>query len=706
MAVVAVPLSLCLLALAPLGAAGTRPGLMAAFVTAALGGLLYAALGRAVLPAAGPSSATTLILAGLVLQLAADPTVLDGSPAGVLRVLAGASAAVALSGLLQIVMARAGLARLARLVPRPVLGGFMNGVALLILIGQLPLLAGQLPGAPLHTLFAGLQPAALALGLGTAAGILLLERLRARLPSVLLALVAGTVVHGLLQGGQPPGAVGPAVGAVPPLSLEEPALALVLRALEADALLPHALAIATTALVLALIGGLETVLGLLALDEQLGARHDPQRELQAMGLCNLVCGALGGLPVVVLRARAVAIVQAGGRSRTAAAVGSLALALLFLAGTPLLARLPLPVLGGVMVVIAIGLVDRWAGTLLARWWRGDASADLRSALAVMTAVCVATVALGFAAGVALGVPLSMLIFIVRMNRSLLRSDCSALERPSRRWYPASIEARLRPLRPQVRIWELEGALFFGNADRLLTHVDTLPGAVRALVLDLRHVNSIDETGASALLRLGQVLKRRRVLLLATGIPEGSPCDRALRSFHVELPRQPDIDRATEMAEHHLLGDAAEGTLVGVPLQGCELLRGLDAGQRSSAAALMPMRRLAPGEVLFRQGDPADGLFVVVQGSVSLIGSDGRVSQRYLSVSPGMMLGEAAMLDGGGRSADAVADTAVVLHHLSAEALAELGRTQPAVALQMHRNMAVYLSGRLRSASSAWWTGVH
>ncbi|HNI86499.1 MAG TPA: hypothetical protein PLM38_14120, partial [Ottowia sp.] len=74
------------------------------------------------------------------------------------------------------------------------------------------------------------------------------------------------------------------------------------------------------------------------------------------------------------------------------------------------------------------------------------------------------------------------------------------------------------------------------------------------------------------------------------------------------------------------------------------------------------------------------------------------------VSPGMMLGETAMLDGGGRSADAVADTAAVLHHLSTEALAELGRTLPEAALQMHRNIGVYLSGRLRAASAAWWTG--
>lgn len=700
LAVVAVPLSLGLLVFAPLGAQGAHPALVAAAVTLVLGGVLYGLLGRARLPAAGPSSATSLVLASLVLQLAADPRVLDGSAMGVQRVLAACGAAVALSGVLQLLVARAGLTRLARLVPRPVLGGFMNGVALLILLGQLAPLLGQTVGTPLAVLPAGVQGPALALGLSTLALVLLLERLRPRWPALLLALLLGTAAALLAQAWWPALALGPRIGQVAAPWPDPAAVLAAARSGALAALAPHVDSVLTTAVVLALIGALESVLGLLALDEQTGGRHDPRHELQAIGLANLACGLLAGLPVVVLRARAQAMLRAGGRGALAATGGAAAMGVLFFGATPLLGLLPLPVLAGIMVAIAFGLVDRWAGALLLRWWRGDSSAELRTGLAVMASVCLITLWQGFAAGVALGVLLSMVVFIARMNRSLLRSECGADERPSRRFYPAGVEAQLRRLRPLIRVWELEGPLFFGNADRLAAKADAWPPACRALVLDLRHMPSVDETGAATLARLAQALGRRGVQVQLSGVVAGSAVDRALNAFRVALPRQPDIDRAVEAAEHELLGDAAEGTLTGVPPGGSGLLRGLDATQRALVVALLTPHRLAPGERLFRQGDPADGLYVVSQGSISLIGSDGTRSQRYLSVSPGMMLGETAMLDGGGRSADAVADCAAVVHHLGADALQQLGREHPPIALQMHRNMAVYLSMRLRASSAA------
>lgn len=706
LAVVAVPVSLALLAFAPLGVQAPQPALAAAAGSAALGSLVYAWLSRAALPAGGPSSATTLVLAALIAQLCADPLVLDGSAEGPKRVVAACSAAVALSGGLQVLIARAGLARLARMVPRPVLGGFMNGVALLILLGQLPLLLGVAPGMPLSRLAALAQPLALVFGLGTLALIVALERWRPRWPALLVVLATGTALHLLVSTLWPQAAIGERVGLWRPPWPDLAALLQWAPALGLDRLAPHTTAVLTTAAVIALVGALESLLGLLALDEQLQSRHDPRHELQALGWSNVAGGLLGALPLVFLRARALAVMRAGASSRLAAGAGAVAMALLFYAATPVLGALPLPVLGGIMVAIAISLVDRWTTDMLRRWWRGEGSADLRTGLLVMAAVCAVTLWQGFAAGVALGLLLSMLVLIVRMNRSLLRSEGTAARRPSRRLYPAAVEAELARLRASILVWELEGALFFGNADRLLARAETWPPAARVLVLDLHRVSSVDETGASALAKLSELLRRRQVKLLLSGIEPGSTIEHALDAYGVAAPRQPDIDRATEAAETHVLGKIAHITMVGVPLEGSDLLRGLDAAQKAVVSALMTPRRLAPDEVLFRQGDAADGLYVVSKGSVSLIGSDGQHSQRYLSVSPGMMLGETAMLDGGGRSADAVADTAGMLHHLATDALQQLERSHPEIALQLHRNMAVYLSGRLRSASAAWWSEVH
>jgi CRP-like cAMP-binding protein len=115
------------------------------------------------------------------------------------------------------------------------------------------------------------------------------------------------------------------------------------------------------------------------------------------------------------------------------------------------------------------------------------------------------------------------------------------------------------------------------------------------------------------------------------------------------------------------------------------------------------RDLAAGEVLFAEGDPGDCLYVVGQGSVSVLSrpdKSGR-TQRYLSVSPGMMFGETAMLDGGGRTAGAVAVAPTVVYALTLASLGELGRSHPDAAIHLYRNMALHLSQRLRGAAGAW-----
>ncbi len=702
LAVLAVPLSLGLIAFAPLGARGMVPGLVAVFITSGIAGLLYAATSAARIPAAGPSSATALILAGLVGQLAADPRVAAGGPAGVAALVAVCGAAVALSGLLQALLAWLGLARLARLVPRPVLAGFMNGVALLILLGQLPLLLGLPPGTALDgRALSSAQPGALLLGLGTLGVALAVHRLRPRWPATLTALLLGTLAALAAQALWPQWPAGQRIGPLPS-GLHHALLTPPLLQADATPLLrDHTLAVVLAAAVLAVIGALESLLSLQALDQQMGGRHDPRRELLCLGLCNLVCGLLGGLPTVMLRARALATRAAGSHQRLGPMAGSAALLLLIVAGAPLLALLPLPVLGAIMVVIAFGLIDRWSGRLLRHGWRGASSAELRSGLAVMLAVCAMTLWLGFAAGVALGVLLSMAIFIARMNRSLLHAQLSAAERPSRRIYPPLIEQRLLALRPGIRIWELEGALFFGNADRLRALAEPLDAGLRALVLDLRRLSALDETGAAALQALDEALRQRAAPLLLCGVQDGSAIDRTLRAHGLQAPRLPDADRATEAAEQHLLGSQAEATLAERPLAESDLLRGLAPAQAAAVAARMTELRLYAGDALFDQGEASDSLYVLALGSVSVIGSEGRPPQRFVSVSPGMILGEAGLLDGQRRSAHAVADTFALLYRLDRADLQALQDEQPATAAQLHRNIAMHLSVRLRAASAAW-----
>lgn len=197
-------LSLGIVASAPLGPVAAQLGVRAAFVAVIAGGLVYALAGSTASPAGSPSSATAVIFAGLVAELGGDPQLGLATAAGLLALVAVLSSAVVLMGLLQFTIGLAGLGRLARFVPQPVLAGFMNGVALVILFSQVPLLAGQLPDPQLGlSSWPALRPAALMLGLVTALLIQLIQRHQPTWPATLLALLAGALVWALLQQGWP-----------------------------------------------------------------------------------------------------------------------------------------------------------------------------------------------------------------------------------------------------------------------------------------------------------------------------------------------------------------------------------------------------------------------------------------------------------------------------------------------------------------------
>ena len=311
--VLPVVLTVGLLAFFPLGAAALQVGLLAAFVTACIGGLVHAALSRTKLPVGGPSSATALTLVSLVAQLVADPRLAPASASGVRGIVALCGLAVLFSGALQLGFAWLGLARLARVVPQPVLAGFMNSAALLIVLAQVPLLLGLPLGAKPNLGHLGAaHPAALALGLGTACAIWLLARRWPRLPAALLGLAAGTAVHALwsTQGSLP--SAGASIGPLPLAWPWPPAVVPLLGSAGVDLLEAFAGPLAMTALALATVGALESSLNVRALDQLLNTRHDPRRELVALGCANLLCGLLGGVPLAATRARALATLQAGG----------------------------------------------------------------------------------------------------------------------------------------------------------------------------------------------------------------------------------------------------------------------------------------------------------------------------------------------------------------------------------------------------------
>jgi MFS superfamily sulfate permease-like transporter len=706
-------LTLGVLAYASFGRAAPEFGIPAACVAVSVGALVVALAGKSVMPSGGLSSATILIFAAALGELHADPA-LRGADAAALRVLVAAvSCAVVLMGVFQVLFGLLRLGSLAKYVPQPVLAGFMNGVAILVFIAQVPVLLGVDASVWADGFVAALaraQPATLVVGLTTAVVAWTMMWRFPRAPGALLGLLAGCLLYAAIHFLLPSVPLGPLTGTVP----TQPSLPVALAPLfgagaATEAVLRHAESIAVTALLLAIVGSLEATLNALAIDRQMQVRHDPNRELIAFGAANVASGFFGGLPVVYWRARAASMIHSGATSRWAAAACAVVTLAVYLVGGPLIGLLPLAVLAGVMLTVAWSLADRWTHGLLVRGASGERSGEWWLNLALIAVVMGITLWRGFVAGVLLGVLLAMGLFIYAMNRSLVRARYDAAVHPSRRVYPHTQETFLQPARAQIEVLELEGALFFGNADRLAAEVDRLGPALRFIVLDLKRISTVDASGAAMLAQLaGRLVKTGRSLLLAA-VAHDNRHGRALRAFgaggNAAQDWFADADQAIEAAEHRLLAEA--GLAIGdaeIALDQCALLDGLDAAQRARLCNVLQARTLAANEQLFRQGDAGDCLYVLTRGSIT-VSSDGeggnRLRQRYVSFSPGMILGETAMLDGQGRTANAFADVPSVVHALSREALERLGREDPALAFLMMTNIARHQSQRLRHAAAAW-----
>lgn len=699
-------------------------GIVAGLLGSVLSGLLAALLGGNASTVAGPRAATCLVFAATLSQLAALPGFV-GTKGGPLAALALAEAAVALAGLFQLVFAALRLGRLAGFIPYPVVAGFLNGSALLILLSQVWTLTGIPPQASvldLPRVWGQFQPGPLGLGLGTAAVMVAWGRLVKGVPPALIGLGLGTLVyHGAAAFGLA-GGLGGTVTPLPAEGLPSPAdLLLILDQISlADVAVLHILVPA--AFSMAALASLDALLASVALDALTLRRSDGNREMAAQGAANLLAGLLWMLPGSGSTARSVVLVKAGSRS----ALGPI-LTALFTLGVVVglggaVAVLPRAVLAGLLVVVALDLFDKWTLALLRRGVRSWPLADM---LAVVTVVA-ATLAFNLVVAVGVGVALTLVVFVARMARS-----------PIRRCYPATVLAarvngdpeRLRFLDrfgAAIGVIELEGALFFGSVAALETQVEELVArGVRHVVLDLKRVKDADSTGARVLERLHAKLTRLGGALVVAYVERerrqrGAPVtvDRRLAGSDRRLWRlfeqlgavatlgaerfQPDVDRAVALCEG-LIGAARAGEPEGEddlgPLR-ATILRDVDRTALRALRGVMERLDLAAGTHVFRQGDPPLAVYFLAQGKVEvtidLAGTDRKL--RVQTLAHGAVFGEMAVLDPNPRSATVTALEDSVCYRLDTDAFVRLKRTHPELAFRLLENMALIFAERLRATN--------
>lgn len=378
-ALVALPLSIAIAI-----ASGAPPA--AGLVTAVIGGFLISALGGSRVQIGGPTGAFIVIVYGIIHEHSFDGLIVATLMAGMILLIAGL----------------AGAGRLVRHVPEPVVEGFTVGIALVIAVSQLKDLGGMRgPALPadfiakvegLWALRGTTDSTALALGIGTVAAILFLRRLAPRIPwSVLAVAVASVAAATVLPSVQ---TVTARYGVLPP-GLPIPHVP-TLTFSSAVALLPSALTIA-------FLAGIESLLSAIVADRMIGGAHRPNAELIAQGAANIASPLFGGLPATGAIARTATNVNAGGRTPVAGIVHAVTILLAMLFAAPLAGALALPALAGLLIVTAWTMSEphRWPDRV--RLPKADLALLLMTA--TLTVLADLTVAIG--AGTIIGLALRL-----------------------------------------------------------------------------------------------------------------------------------------------------------------------------------------------------------------------------------------------------------------------------------------------------------
>ena len=477
-------------------ASGLKPE--AGIWTAIIAGFLISALGGSAVQIGGPAGAFIVIVYGIVERY------------GVANLLI----ATACAGILLFLMGLFRLGTLVRYVPVSIVIGFTNGIATLILISQIKDWLGlAIPKMPadmfsqLHTLAMNLgsfNPYAFGLGLACLAGLFIwptllhdktrfgyavhlvlgrMAELRAvragsRVPGPIVALVTLTLVSWGF--GLPVETIGTRFGGIP-----EGVASFALPEFSWETVKQ----LVTPTLTIALLGAIESLLCARVADQASGQpRHDPNQELMAQGVANLVTPFFGGMPATGTIARTVTNVRAGANSPVAGMVHAATLLVVVLLAAPLAQHVPLAVLAGILVFVGwnMGEWHEFSPYMLRRF--------SRHYRLLMLGTFFLTVVFDLTVAVQAGIVLACALFVRRMSQLF------------------SIE--MVSLQPPVLTFKLYGALFFGAAAKLDPTVQAIERAPRGMtvVFDAMHLISLDATGLDALRQVHRaVLARGGVL---------------------------------------------------------------------------------------------------------------------------------------------------------------------------------------------------
>jgi anti-anti-sigma factor len=707
-AVVTLPLSMGLgvLAFAPFGAELSSRGVLAALYAAAFLGLIAILVGARGVAIYAPRSLVCFMIASVSADLYLDARWLPRDPD---MIAAAIFLLLALAGAFQLAFGLARMAKVVKFIPTPVMAGFQNSASLVIMLSQLHVLLGlakrpaTLAAWPIAVEQA--RPLSLLVAAVTLALVFTASRITKKVPPLGLGLAGGTLLYHLLRQAGFASLLGPTLGHIPvaiPDGHEFGQIIGVTLLPGFAAALPGIIAGAAS---LAVVSSLDVLISAKIVENLTRRRGNGTQELISIGAANLVTPLLGGISGSISLASTTTAIRGG-------ATNSLALlthGLLFLILIPLVAStigfLPRVVIGALVFYAGFQLFDRWTLDLVRLIVRRTA-VNWRS-IAVDLAVIgvVAAIALSgeIMVAVLVGVTVAVVVFMLRMSRSVIRRERFGDAVHSRRSRNAADEALLASRGRELLALELEGPLFFASAELLHNRIDTaISLGVRYVILDMSRVSELDSTGARILLQAHERLKAAKCILVLCGTEKRAELsalviDHGLAEAVTAKRMFPDLDHALEQCEDHLLETFRERVEVAEhDFDTLDLVRDMSPADRAALHETLVRREYAAGHVVFKQGEDGNALYAIARGSASVWLRDPHVGERRLmTFSQGTFFGEMALLDREQRSATVVADQQLVCYVLERENFERLSREHPSAGLAILANVGRELSQRMR-----------
>jgi SulP family sulfate permease len=516
-------------------ASGLSPqaGIYCAIVT----GFLISALGGSRYQIGGPTGAFVVVVAGIVAEHGISGLFMCTMMAGVLLVILGVT----------------GMGTAVKYLPRPVVVGFTNGIAVLIASTQikdfLGLTLSDVPSefigrmAALARAIDTVSPRATILAVAALGLIIVLRRLRPSVPGTILALLGGTAV--VMVTGLDVETIGSRFGGIPSglPDAHIPAFA--------PALIPPLL---RPALTVALLGAIESLMSAVVADRMGGDRHNPNVELIAQGVANIASPIFGGLPATGAIARTATNIRAGARSPISGVIHAVTLLVVLLAAAPLAAYIPLPVLAAILFVVAYNMGEWHEIPKLLRLTKTDIS------------VWLVTFALTVFADLTLAVEVGMIMAALLFIRRVAGTTTVSMVTPE---YVEGGRVHIlqdKRIPDYATIFRIHGPFLFGVTDKIAKIVDRIDRLPPLVIVRLRNMTAIDATGLHALEDLADRLRASGRTLILCGAREQPAALMRSAGFHDHIGDEnicPNIQAALERADALHVAQRA-GQPVGAP----------------------------------------------------------------------------------------------------------------------------------------------